>query len=356
MSLRSVGRRFYSTKKQIEDAFTQRLTELESEIIKENDPLLGSKQRSLIDQDDRLLKLSKELDQKRFEHQNQKLIYASKIPQYAGKQTREIAFSQPWTGEETQQDSSLRMLIDKHKPLKVKSSIRKLASAKETVLDYRINKNSEKDDDQSKFRELYKEKFTPVGSFDKIKTIADARIEEHMKQGGFKNIPRGKKLDTEIGAYVDRTEHHLNNILVNQNIVPPWIEKQGGVNLEIAVFRKQLIDKWKSYIGSHYNSDHSRMQKDFEKVYQTEYEHKIKSLNSSIRTYNLQAPMSTQKFYAIQEKEFQRCYEVVDVKQALVEHEEEMLRRKLKRETQLSTATKESLLTKIWSWGSPTSA
>lgn len=354
MSQRIISRRLYSTKKQVEDAFSQRLAELEGEIIKENDPLLGTNQTSLIDKDEKLLKLSQELDQKRFEHQNQKLIYASKIPQYAGKQTREIAFSQPWSGEETQQDTSLRMLIDKHKPLRMKSSIRKLASAKETVLHYRINKNSEKDDGDSKFRELYKEKFTPIGSFDKIKTIADARIEEHIEQGGFKNIPRGKKLDTEIGAYVDRTEHHLNNILVNQNIVPPWIEKQGGVNLEIAVFRKQLIDKWKSFIGSHYNPDQKRMQKDFEKVYRAEYEHKVKSLNSSIRTYNLQAPMSTQKFYAIQEKEFQRCYEAVDVKLALAEHEEEMLRRKLKAATQVSTP-KESFFTKIWTWGSPTS-
>lgn len=345
-------RRLYSTKSQVEKAFTKRLSELENDIVKENDPLLGSQQTSLIDKDDRLVRLSKELDQKRFEHQHQRVIYTSQIPSYAGKQSRDIAFSEPWTGQEAQQDSSLRMLIDKHKPLRVKSSVKKLASAKETVLDYRINKNSESEaahtaDD--KFREIYKEKFTPIGSFDKIKTIADARIEEHMKQGGFKNIPRGKPIEgIEVSAYVDRTEHHLNNILSSQNIVPPWIEKQGGVNMEIAVFRKELIDKWRSYISSNYNEDHGRMQRDFEHSLEKEYEHKIKRLNSSIRTYNLQAPMPTQKFYSVREKEFQRCFEAVDVKQVLVEYEEELLKREIKQNT--AGAQAKSSFLKFWSW------
>ncbi|ODQ58040.1 hypothetical protein WICANDRAFT_80200 [Wickerhamomyces anomalus NRRL Y-366-8] len=345
-------KRLYSTKSKVEDAFTRRLAELENEIVKETDPLLGSQHKSLIDKDERLIKLSNELDQKRFEHQNQKLIYASKIPSYAGKQSRDIAFSQPWTGQESQQDSSLRMLVDKHKPFKVKSEVRKLASAKETVLDYRINKNAEPETDaDGKFRELYKEKFTPIGSFDKIRSVADARIEEHMKQGGFKNIPRGKKIEgIEVSAYVDRTEHHLNNILVNQNVVPPWIEKQGGVNLEIAIFRKELIDKWKSYITSNYNEDHKRMQKDFEASAKGEYEHKIKRLNSSIRTYNLQAPMPTQKFYAIHEKEFQRCFEAVDVKQVLIEHEEELLRRKIKNSAQNNQSASTSSFFSFWNW------
>lgn len=355
-------RRLYSTKSPIDKAFSKRLSELEDEVVKESDPLLGSQAKSLIDKDERLKKISQTLDQKTFEHQNQKLIYASKMPSYVGRQSKEIAFSQPWTGQESQQDSTLRMLVDKHKPLRVKSDVKKLANAKETVLDYRLNKNSDPADQaDGKFRELYAEKFTPIGSFDKIKTIADARIEEHMKQGGFQNIPRGKPLEgTQVGAYVDRTEHHLNNILVTQNVVPPWIEKQGGVNFEIANFRKELINKWKSFIGFHYNQDHQRMQKEFEEAYRGEYEHKIRILNSSIRTYNLQAPMATQKFYAIHDKEFKRCFDAVDVKQALKEHQEELLRRKLKKTEEISASPKSKTSSfsflNILNWGSPTSS
>ncbi|CCH45654.1 DnaJ subfamily C member 28 [Wickerhamomyces ciferrii] len=329
-------KRFYSSKKSIENAFTRRLAELEEEIIPKNDPLLGSSHNSLIDKDPKLIKLSNELEAKKFEHDNQKSIYTSQLPRYAGKQAKDIAYSQPWTGEESPKDSSLRMLVDKHKPLKMKTDIAKLANAKETVLDYRINKNVNTEED-SKFKELYQEKFTPIGSFDKIKTIADARIDEHIKQGGFKNLPRGQKLNTGIGNYVDRTEHHLNNILVTQNVVPPWIEKQGGVNYEISNFQNELVNKWKTFIGSNYDPDYKVMQSEFIKVYSSQYDHKIKLLNNSIRTYNLQAPMSTQKFYALKDKEFQKCFDSVDIPQVLKEHKEELLKRKLKNNQQSST-------------------
>jgi hypothetical protein len=335
-------KRCYS--KKVEDAFTRRLEQLETEYVKKDDPLLGAQFQSLIDKNERLSKIHGELEQREFELKHQRMIHASKIPGHADKHSRDIALSQPWTGEERLHDTNLRMLVDKHKPLRSQSEAMRLGRVREAVLDFKINKNPDTSDEDSTFRTIYQERFTPIGSFNKIKTIADARIDEAIRQGQFRNIPRGKKLEVDVKPYVDRTEHHLNNILVKQNIVPPWIEQQGGVNGKITSFRADLVSKWKSHIRNFYKEDHDLMWNDFKKRWKLIFETKISNVNSSIRTYNLQAPMSTQKFYLLLDKEFQRCVETVDVPRVVEEH---------KRQIQLDQGKKEvpkSFSFKFWKW------
>lgn len=328
--------------KDAEKAFTERLKQLESEY--EETQSLNFK--SLIDKDSRLEEISKNLDQKKFELDNQQALKHAKIPSYAGKHTRDTALSQPWTGQENQSDSVLRLLVDKYKPLKTNPHIKKLAGAKQTVLDYTIQKNNPlPSEEDKKFKEIYQERFTPIGSFDKIKTIADARIEDAMQRGEFRNINRKQKLNNEVGAHVDRTEHHLNNILKNQNIVPPWIEKQGGVNGEILDFRNELKNKWEHHITHYYNSDTKIMEKEFLNKLSSLYDHQIQMVNSSIRTYNLQAPLSTQKFYLLKGKEFQRCFDEVNIFEVQKNAQE---KKKLKPNTPKQEENGFSL--KFWKW------
>ena len=337
-------RRHYT--KKVEDAFTRRLAELESDIVKKDDALLGEEFQSLIDKDPQLSKIHGELDRKEYEHKYQHAIHSAKIPSYASKHTKDIAFSQPWTGEEKSHDTTLRMVMDKYKPTKSQVEARRLGKAKESVLDFRINKVSDED---STFRAIYHEKFTPIGSFDKIKTLADARIEEAMRQGQFQNIPRGKKLDVEVKPYIDRTEHHLNNMLVKQNIVPPWIEKQGGVNGEISSFRKEVQDKWESHIRHFYNEDHNAMFVEFKRRWRGILEAKMVNVNSSIRTYNLQAPLSTQKFYLLMDKELERCFTNVNADDVNKQHKLQAERSQREKEQEQSSKSN-SFSLKFWKW------
>lgn len=281
-------------------AFTQRLQELQDRAVKPSDPLLGEKFQSLIDKDPQLTKVSKDLDQRRFEHEHQATIQATSVPSYAPKQARDTAMSKPWNGTENYRDASLRMLIDR--PSRAQKEAQRLGKVKERVIDFQLDKLSE----EETFRTIYHEKFTPIGSFDKIQTLAERRIDEAMAQGQFDNIKRGE-LAVNVNPYVDRTEHHLNNILVTQNLVPPWIEKQGGVNLSIERFRAEMADRWMAHVRNY--KGHA-MRQEFRRQWEKFVEARIAAVNSTIRTYNLQAPMSTQKFYLLLDKEFERVYNV----------------------------------------------
>ncbi|KAH3682851.1 hypothetical protein WICPIJ_006190 [Wickerhamomyces pijperi] len=298
---------------ELENAFTERLRQLaEANTIDPNDTLLGSGFKSLIDKDPETLE-----DQK-FKYQNQQKLSHLQIPTHANKHSRDLAMSEPWTGQESIKTTTLRMLQDKNKPLKINRHVKKIESAKNTVLEHSLNKpqpttKAKLADEDSKFKEIYAEKFTPIGSFDKIMTIADARIEQAMREGQFRTLPRGKKLDVEIGTYVDRTEHHLNKVLIKQNITPPWIERQSDTNSAIRSFKVELIGKFENHIRHFYHNDHQEMIKEFHKRWRSFFEHQLTLTNQRVRDYNLQAPLSTQKLYMTYDREFQRMIASVDV-------------------------------------------
>lgn len=282
-------------------AFTRRLQELKEAYPDSSDPLLRLKDRE-------------------FQHQNQHVLANLSIPANASKQVRDTAQAAPWTGEERPQDTVLRMLVDKHKPLRPQREMKKLRAAKDTVLDYQLNKNAEDDT----FRELYREKFTPVGSLEKLRSLADSRIEQSMARGEFRNLPRGGKLDVGVGAYVDRTEHHLNNVLKSQEVLPPWIEQQGATNGEIQKVRRFIAEKCEKLALEDVD-----LLSELERRYGAEIERLVTLCNNSIRTYNLQSPLSTQKFYLVKQKEMQKGVDAVDVEQVRARHR---LRQQEKRE------------------------
>ncbi|KAG7886312.1 hypothetical protein KL925_002792 [Ogataea polymorpha] len=301
-----------------------------------------------------LPKLRSKLDQienQAFDHQYQRAIGLSKIPSYAGKQEREIASSKVWTGKESVYDASLRMLNDKYKPLPKANVRQRLHNARDGALDYQLgklsDKNKAKDEDDDQFAEMYRERLLGPAQFlgdsyasldNSVRSLADQRIQEAQRRGEFRNLPRGKPLPkdfTSNNAFIDRTEYHLNNILKRQEAVPPWIEKQGSVEAQIRQFRRQLDSDWtlqavhivcekhskksdtdKIQIMSQYaeaernnNSSYTKLRSSqWEQKYSNYLEVKLKALNDSIRGYNLQAPLASQKLYLNANSELEKCY------------------------------------------------
>lgn len=361
----------WNSLKRNDSYMSRRLAEVKNEnTLDEKDPLYKAL-RGTVDENPALRKIYDALPEKEF---NAKYVNSSQIAKagnHIAKEARETAMSRPWTGEEHFTDTSLRMILDGVKagqntrinaannigftsrtsivndsPGISRKSIKtqnRLAAAQDKVLDYRMEKQEKQleDKEASEFRALYAEKFTPIGSFEKLRSIADVRIEESMRRGGFDSVKslRGKKNQSpQPSLYVDRTEHHLNDILVRQNISPPWIDKQGSVNKEIESLRRDMIIRFQKELiialdsGSHIPENfegfkdgketlHTNLVRStFEKwkaTYKPFAEHRIESLNSSLRSYNLQAPLSTQKLYLLIDKEFQRVLEKTDLKQLI---------------------------------------
>ncbi|QPG74709.1 hypothetical protein FOA43_002042 [Brettanomyces nanus] len=273
----------------------------------------------------------------------------SKLPSYADKQTREIATSRPWTGEISAYDISSRYKSEsRDKPKKVNRQ-EKLHNAREDVLDYRLSKHEKKSregDADDGWRQMYKERLlgptmlvsdTFAGVDSGIKSLADQKIMEAQRRGDFKNIKRGKPLQkgyTNTNAFIDRTEYHLNRIMKEQEAIPPWIEKQRSTEVEIEHFRRQLdkawtlravrlveelfpgldkeavLNKMQEYASSGGVELRSKEWEDREK--KTYLTFKVRKLNDSIRGYNLQAPLASQKLYLNEDNEVQDCYKRVN--------------------------------------------
>lgn len=344
-----------------------------------DDPLIKlTRGESLIDANPELQEIYEKLPQKTFEQKYQPQLQFSKVQNHVNQQSKDIALSEPWKGQESVEDASLRMILDSvgkppsscnsataniafknplrpiDEPRAVRASKglrRKLEDAQDSILKYQKDKHQEVDDsEQSDFRTLYAEKFTPIGSFEKLRSLADKRIEESMKQGGFDDLQhiRGKPAPrVQLNPHIDRTEHHLNNMLVRQNISPPWIESQGRVNSDVSTFRKEAVHMFENEVTSHLkkigalHTSWPRVKSiinakfgSVESFLKSRYLHwksshvqylesKIKSLNNNLRTYNLQAPLSTQKLYLIPEKELDRVYRSIDLEQLVTKILEE---------------------------------
>ncbi|PSR77657.1 hypothetical protein BD289DRAFT_352193, partial [Coniella lustricola] len=207
------------------------------------------------------------------------------IPEAAGTGTRDLAAAQPWTGEETQSDAVLRMLHDAHKPLapglrgKAKAPLlasipadmrlkrqppvtagRKVANAKQAAGAYAdwTTKDRSKgltEHEREAMRKELRERFAPAAralpnTLSGLAALANERIEDAIARGQFKNIPRGKGITRDARAdnpFIDTTEYIMNKMIKQQDIVPPWIEKQQEVVKAAEVFRGRLRNDWKRH-------------------------------------------------------------------------------------------------------------
>jgi len=209
--------------------------------------------------------------------------YASaNIPSSAGRGTREIAAAQPWTGTESIEDASLRMLTDAHKPLRRparhpglrgpppkvdtgrpgKSSGAttgtRLANARDRSSAYSFMKDSGlSEHEREKLRQEMRARFQPgardiPATIKGLASLANERIEDAIARGQFKNLPRGKSIQRDYNAsspFIDTTEYFMNKMIQKQDIVPPWIEKQQELVSTATKFRSRLRADWRRHVA-----------------------------------------------------------------------------------------------------------
>ncbi|KAL8901394.1 MAG: hypothetical protein Q9207_005226 [Kuettlingeria erythrocarpa] len=197
--------------------------------------------------------------------------------------TREQAAAQPWTGTESLEDATLRMLNDAHKPLRASGRPRipqprnapravdmrikkgmqhthgeRLANARDRTSIYALSQDpslseTEKDETRKVLKERFSAGARPMpATVQGLASLANERIEDAIARGQFKNIPRGKGKNIErdytaSSPFLDTTEYFMNKIIQKQDIVPPWIEKQQELVKEARTFRTRLRNDWKRH-------------------------------------------------------------------------------------------------------------
>lgn len=205
----------------------------------------------------------------------------AELPTSAGAGTRDVAGARAWTGEESVEDASLRMLDDAIKPMRggggkprlpavpVPTRVDtgrtgrkeggagvRLADARERKALYEMQRQpGVADEEREKLRREMRERFQPGGrggpmSIRALESMANERIEDAIARGQFKNLPRGQKLERDYNAsnpFLDTTEYFMNKIIQKQEIVPPWIEKQQELVSTAAKFRSRLRADWKRH-------------------------------------------------------------------------------------------------------------
>ncbi|GMG25683.1 unnamed protein product [Aspergillus oryzae var. brunneus] len=186
-----------------------------------------------------------------------------------------IAAAEPWSGTESLQDVTLRMLDSSKKPMRVpykipqpnpvdmrispkpsKSPGLRLAQAKDRTSTYTLSQSpGVTDEEREAMRREMRERFTPGGrpmpmTIQGLASLANERIEDAMSRGQFERIKRGKGVNTQTdhnanSAFIDTTEYFMNKMIQKQELVPPWIEKQQELAREVDRFRQRLRTEWR---------------------------------------------------------------------------------------------------------------
>lgn len=266
-----------------------------------------------------------------FHKQYPRHIAYSKMPSYVSKSDRLNAEAVPWTGEEGFQSGVVRMLEDSHKPLgkhvlpmpkkEMRVSVSdRLSGAREKSLDYTMDKvtgTQRSDDEMSSTRRRALDSMGTLNGpviLSGIQSIADQRIEDARRRGQFDGIKRGVPLDLQHSSnpMIDDTEYFLNSMLKRQNILPPWIERQTKLgklvdrlvsdmrlsyvrhNMHVVTRKFKRLEDMLAHVDKQkYELGDSGWEKGALKYHASS----LDSLNSSIRSYNLQAPQPARRGY-----------------------------------------------------------
>ncbi|KAK6458154.1 uncharacterized protein RJT20DRAFT_29187 [Scheffersomyces xylosifermentans] len=280
------------------------------------------------------------------------------------KHAKDIFEAPHWKGMESDIDANLRMIIDsKPKAIRTGPNVNKIftpvptfkekvLNAKESSLDYKLNKEKMKNGESSEsdnFRELYKERLlgpsmlinSASPTIDLVGSLASSKINASINQktGQF-DAPemvhvRGKPLNSEHLKNCTDSNYFMNQVLNINEVLPPWIETQQTINSRTESLRKDLDEIWfkwiinKSPITSVVQASPSSVASiisAFEvRVRLARYdqynlspseiaylEERIKLLNDNIRNYNLQCPSSNlHKFKLLPENEIKNSYDRV---------------------------------------------
>jgi len=288
---------------------------------------------------------------------------------FSNRHAKQIYESTPWKGTESAADANLRMIIDS-KPKMKRVPKKNIHDIKELALDYKLNEKSNEPATDN-FREMYKERLmgpsmfisdAPSSTVDLIGSVAAAKINAHIDQttGTFKSpemdLIRGKPLNKRHLENCTDSNYFMNQVLNTQEILPPWIESQQNLAGQIDLLRRDIDKTWfnwfinKSALSDQFyspsaNSEasipallekfHAKFTPDvIYTLHDTDREYleeRIKKLNDSIRTYNLQCPSShLHKFKLVPENEMKRSY-LRTIKDFDAKFEEWFTKNKIKR-------------------------
>lgn len=179
---------------------------------------------------------------------------------------------------------------------------RRAMKAQETVLEYRLQKNSstgteliKKDSGGDHFKKhAIKTKY----GFDRV---VEDLIQEAMAKGDFQNLScAGKPLKDlqSQNPYVDFTTHKINKILLDNGFVPEWITMQKEIRGEIEKFKDDLRVE-RSKLGFPLEpSEETLWNKRIEN-----FQSAITNINKSIDKFNLIVPMLDKQMFHIQLKQ-----------------------------------------------------
>lgn len=220
----------------------------------------------------------------KFRAENAGAFAEAGMPGSANRRTYADSTASAWTGSESTEGAVLRMLNDAHKPLRgggggkprfpdlkpvdlriratpQQSAGQRLASAREraavyTDLGMKDKKDKNLTDDEREARRAeFRERFKPAGrtmpaTLTDLAHLANERIEDAIARGQFKNIPRGPGIERDTRAdnpFIDTTEYIMNKMIKQQNIVPPWIDKQQELIKAVHVFRSRMRNDWRRH-------------------------------------------------------------------------------------------------------------
>ncbi|KAF2449283.1 hypothetical protein P171DRAFT_427495 [Karstenula rhodostoma CBS 690.94] len=288
------------TQEKGEGAMTRRLRDMSNEAIEAG----GRSAQKTVSEAGFSEDLKRQLEERiasasfRAEHRN--AFAEAELPSTAGRHTRDIATAEAWSGSESIQDASLRMLNDAHKPLKIRGAGKagsivplprnvdtgrrsnagqgvRLANARDRSGLYSSLKDSDIDEQerQKRFQEM-KDRFSPharaivPGTIQGLAALANERIENAIARGQFKNLPnRGKEVERDYNAsspFINTTEYFLNKMIQKQEIVPPWIEKQQELVATASKFRSRLRAEWKRHAARMIASKGGSLQEQIKKA------------------------------------------------------------------------------------------
>lgn len=143
-------------------------------------------------------------------------------------------------------------------PKPKKSRGERIAEAKERTSTYTLSQAPGfSEEEREDMRREMREQLTPGAhsmpiSISGLSSLANERIEDAIARGQFEKIRRGKGVNTKTdhnasSAFIDTTEYFMNKIIQQQEIVPPWIEKQQQLGAELNRFRERLRADWRRH-------------------------------------------------------------------------------------------------------------
>ncbi|KAI5288926.1 hypothetical protein KEM54_004665 [Ascosphaera aggregata] len=217
------------------------------------------------EQKKRLLERVNMLQNEAFRSNNQQAFSIATMPSSAGTGTQDAAAAT------TLDRKGVSSRHDANRPIKLPSRIPnpvnlqptptirltpggRIRSAMESSQMYEVkegpNSNLTSHEREEYAKEL-RERFTPFArpmpmTPQGLSNLANEKIQAAISRGEFSKIKRGKGINTEHAdnQFVDTTEFLMNRILKNQEVTPPWIEKQQGLTFAIRRFRADMWKMW----------------------------------------------------------------------------------------------------------------